>query len=125
MNYEEEYLRLSDVEIKLEASKKELETRIKKVRLEMQVLKDCIIKEYLDDGVIPFGLSVKRLPPKAVIIDEDKIPEAFWRIKKELNKTEINKAMKDGLGVDGVMMDNGGYTVAIKAQNVKATEDQE
>lgn len=124
MNLEEEYLRLSDVELKLEASKGQLDDRIKKVRLEMQVIKDGIVKEFLEDGVVPFNLTVKKVPPKAIIIDEDKIPEKFWRVKKELNKTEINKAMKDG-GIEGVMMDNGGYTVAIKAQNVKATENQE
>jgi len=124
MTNEEEYIRLSDVELKLENSKRELESRIKKVRIEMDVLKEKIISEYLEDGVVPFNLTIKKVPPKAVVIDEDKIPEQFWRIKRELNKTELNKAMKDG-GVEGVTMSNGGWTVALRAINVKTSENQE
>lgn len=121
---EAEYLRLSDIALKLENSKRALDDRLKKVKKEMEIAKEAIIQEYLEDGVVPFSLIVKKLPPKPVVIDEYKIPEKFWLVKREINKLEINKAFGKE-PIDGVILDNGGYTVAIKAQNAKATENQE
>lgn len=117
MDYEQEYLRLTDVELKLENSKRQLDSRLKAVRAEMEKAKDAIIQEYLEDGVVQFNLTIKKAPPKPIVTDESKIPDQFWKVERKLDKSALNKAVKEGEAFDGVAMDNGGFTVSIRAQN--------
>lgn len=121
---EQEYLRLTDVELRLENSKRELDKRLAETRRLMEDAKRAIVEEYLEHGVVPMNLTIKKVPPKPVITDEDKIPDRFWKVKREIDKAALNKAVKNGVTFEGVTMDNGNYTVAIRAQDVKATKDQ-
>lgn len=128
MGLEDEYLRLSDVELKLENSKRQLDDRLRKVRIEMDKIKAKIIEEYLEDGVVPFNLVIKKVPPKPIVVDESKIPDEFFKIERKLDKAKLNKAVKDGHRFEGVSMDNGGMTVSIKAikdVNPQKQADQE
>lgn len=115
MDWEQEYIRLTDVEIKLENSKRQLDQRLAEVRREIENAKQNIINEFLEDGVCPFNLTVKKVPPKPVVTDETKIPEEFWKIERKLDKAKLNKSVKEGNCFEGVIMDNGGYTVSLKA----------
>jgi hypothetical protein len=46
------------------------------------------------------------------VLDEASIPTAFWVIKKELSKSEISKAIKDGESVPGAQLkDNIGLSI--------------
>lgn len=124
MTPEEEYLRLSDVEFALENSKRALDDRLRKVRIEMDNLKLKIVEEYLEDGVCPFNLTIRKVSPKVIITDESLIPDEFKKTTVTIDKIKLNKAVKDG-DIAGTTLDNGGYTVAIKAQNAKTTQNQE
>ena len=59
--------------------------------------------------------SLMRVNPKPIITDESKIPDKFWKIEKSIKKAELNQAIKDGEVIEGVMLDNGGYTITRKA----------
>lgn len=56
-------------------------------------------------------LSVSQRKPKRVVTDETRIPEAFWRVKREIDKTAINAADGD---VPGTEFDNGGASLTIR-----------
>lgn len=124
MNLEDEYLRLSDVELKLENSKRQLDDRLRKVRIEMDTIKAKIIEEYLEDGVVPFNLTIKKVPPKPIVTDESKVPDYFFKVERKLDKAALNKAVKEGREIEGVAMDNGGMTVSIKAMKDAHTQKQ-
>lgn len=124
MNLEDEYLRLSDVELKLENSKRQLDDRLRKVRIEMDAIKAKIIEEFLEDGVVPFNLTIKKVPPKPIVTDESKVPNHFWKLERKLDKAGINATIKNGYQIDGVSMDNGSYTVILKAIKDAHTQKQ-
>lgn len=59
-------------------------------------------------------VSLRRVPPKPFVIEETLVPEEFWRVKREINKTAINEAVKAGQTVPGVGMDNGGTSITVR-----------
>jgi hypothetical protein len=53
--------------------------------------------------------------PSPVVADEGKLPDQFWRVKREVNKTAINDWLKAGNPPpEGVVMNNGSRTLTIK-----------
>jgi hypothetical protein len=56
-------------------------------------------------------LSVSQRKPKRVVVDEALIPDAFWKVKREIDKTAINAA--EGV-VEGTEFDNGGASLTIR-----------
>ncbi len=59
-------------------------------------------------------VSERNIPPKPIVIDESKIPDDYFDIKKVLRKSDVNQAIKDGYEIDGVAMDNGGTSLTIR-----------
>lgn len=115
MNKETLYSSLQDQEHALENKKRALDAALKTVRADMERLKAEIIADYTEHGVCPESVIFKQVPPKPIVTDESKLPERFFRIEKKVNKTAINEAIKNGEEIEGVTMDNGGLTIAIKA----------
>jgi hypothetical protein len=60
-------------------------------------------------------ISIRAASPSVVVIDEDQIPEAMWRIERKLNKFAVREAFRDGENVPGVTLSNGGEVIAIFA----------
>lgn len=59
-----------------------------------------------------FKLSTRR--SQAVeIVDETEVPDAFWVVKKEVSKSAISSALKDGEEVPGAILKEN-YSVQIK-----------
>ncbi len=59
-------------------------------------------------------VALKKVPPKVEIIDEQKIPDRFWkRADPSLNKKAIADALKAKEDVPGAVMGNGSLTIAI------------
>ena len=56
--------------------------------------------------------SFRNIAPKPVVTDEILVPNRFY--KKTIDKTAINKAVKDGEEILGVSMDNGGRSLTIR-----------
>lgn len=44
-----------------------------------------------------FSFSIQKNPASLNIIDEDKIPEDYYRLEKVFNKNDIKEAVKNGL----------------------------
>ena len=60
----------------------------------------------------PLAKLSTRKSQSVEVLDEASIPTAFWVIKKELSKSEISKAIKDGESVPGAQLkDNIGLSI--------------
>lgn len=105
---------LQSEEKRLSDRKSKIEGALRQIRFQIEKCKDKIIAEYLEDGVCPVDLIVKKVPPKAIITDESCLPKEYIKIKEEINKAKINADIKGGVSIPGVTMDNGGYTIAIR-----------
>jgi len=80
-------------------------------KLIMQIMETANLRKLeLANGTI----SVSSTPQSIQIIDETKIPDEYFRIKKEVDKTKIKDALKNGVEIEGVQLSNGGSTIRIK-----------
>lgn len=61
-------------------------------------------------------ISVSQAAPSVVIEDEASIPERFIRIKREIDKTAINAAVKAGEEIPGVTVSNGGSRLTVRVK---------
>lgn len=59
-------------------------------------------------------VSVCNSPEKVIITDENAIPDALCKIRKEPNKTAIKNAIKNGQYVPGASLSNGGTTISVR-----------
>lgn len=53
-------------------------------------------------------LSIRRLPPKTLVADEQAIPDEYVRIKRVPDMAAIKAAVESGVAVPGTTMSNGG-----------------
>lgn len=60
-------------------------------------------------------VSIKSVPPKPIITDESIVPDEYKVTKVSIDKKAINDAVKNGIVIDGVSMDNGGTTIMIRS----------
>lgn len=58
-------------------------------------------------------LSVGRKPVSVIVCDEAALPDQFFRIKREPNKTAIKSAIEDGADVPGAHLSNGGTRLIV------------
>jgi hypothetical protein len=52
--------------------------------------------------------------PGIALIDEAVLPEAFWKVKREVSRSAINESLGRGEVVPGVTLDNGGQTLTVR-----------
>lgn len=106
----------------LDSQIKTLQARKKKVQGELDAFKDELREGMAENGInrieneeygILFRLDA---PTKRVDIEDEKsIPEKFFRVKKELDKTAIKKALEVGDDVPGALLVEGKHRLTIKA----------
>jgi hypothetical protein len=59
-------------------------------------------------------LSIRNGTPKVIISDETAIPDGYYRLKREPDKTSIKAALASGLDVPGAVMSNAEPTISIR-----------
>jgi len=117
MTTTQKYLQLDDEILEIRNVMRRLADNLRALEGQQEEVKQEMIADYLNNGVLPDdGLIVKKIPPKLIVTDESKLPEKFFKIKRELNKVELNKEWKAGNLYSGCTIDNGGYTLAIKGK---------
>jgi len=62
-------------------------------------------------------ISLRAVPPKLVIVNEDEIPGTFWKEKivKSIDKEALKEALKTEI-IPGAQMGNGSTTLAIRTK---------
>lgn len=106
----------------LDTQIKTLQGKKKKLQGELDAFKDELREGMAEHGItrienqehgILFRLDA---PTKRVEIEDEKqVPEKFYRIKKELDKTAIKKALEVGDEVPGAKIIEGKHRLTIKA----------
>jgi hypothetical protein len=60
-------------------------------------------------------VSLKAVPPSAVITDEAAIPAEYWKpVDPKLDKKAVLTALKDNIKVPGAELSNGGSTIQLR-----------
>ncbi len=61
-------------------------------------------------------ISIRNGVPKIIIMDEDEIPDAYMRVKKEPDRAKISAALKSGTTVEGTLLSNSEDTLSIRTR---------
>ena len=86
--------------------------RIKRRREAIQALMDCA---RIDKLTLPEAtLSVRAVPPKAVVTDEAAVPDEFCKITRKPDLTAIKAGVEAGAAIPGVSFDNGGTSLTVR-----------
>lgn len=59
-------------------------------------------------------LSLRPSPQRVVIANEAVIPDEYWRVKREPNKTAIKDALRDGVTIPGAFLSNGEPALSVR-----------
>lgn len=85
-----------DTEIKrMTANKKALKNRADYLKKNLEEAMVALDKKKFKTTL--FSFSIQKNPASLNIIDEDKIPEDYYRLEKVFNKNDIKEALKNGL----------------------------
>ena len=87
-------------EERLYAKRKSMENKSKELKayLEEQMVKTGKTKFKTE----LFSFGIQKSAPSLDVTSEENIPEEFYVIERKLQRTELLKAVKDGLEIDGV-----------------------
>lgn len=59
-------------------------------------------------------LSVRDVPPKAIVTDEAAVPQAFKKATWKPDMAAIKAGLESGATIEGVSLDNGGTTLTVR-----------
>lgn len=97
----------------LDARKKRLKDRLAYYRAAVE--QAMVIGEITSLELADATVSVRRVSPALEIIEESKIPAAFWKPQDPtLDRPAVTKALKDGQDVPGATLGYGGITLSIR-----------
>ncbi len=99
-NLEAEADGLEAEEKRLKARKTAVRNRIADIKGYVQENLEAIGKDKVTSGI--FKWSIQANAPSVNILDEDLIPDAYWKIERKPMKTEIKKAIEAGELTEGV-----------------------
>ena len=101
----------------------DLETRKAQTQARIERIRAMIEQAVMLSGEKAFRLpsmtiSLRQVPRKPIVTDEALIPASFWQAPKpqppKLDKKLLADALKDGAGVPGAELDNGGFALSIR-----------
>lgn len=98
-NLEAEAEALEVEEKRLKARKTAVKNRIADIKGYVQQNLEAMGKDKVTSGI--FKWSIQANAPSVNILDEDLIPDAYWKIERKPMKTEIKKAIEAGELTEG------------------------
>ena len=98
---------------------KTLQAKKKKMTSELDQFKDELRESMVEHGVtrIESDDILFRLDKPSTVVkitDEGAIPDKFWRVKKEVDKTAVKKALQVGDEVEGAELSEGKHRLTVK-----------
>lgn len=103
---------LSDQIADRQARKARAEARVKANRGALMALLDCAKLDKLT--LSEATLSVRRVPPKAIVTDEAAVPDDFCKFTRKPDMAAIKAGVESGATVPGVSFDDGGTSLTIR-----------
>lgn len=98
-NLEAEAEALEAEEKRLKARKMAVKNRIADIKGYVQQNLEAMGRDKVTSGI--FKWSIQANAPSVNILDEDLIPDAYWKIERKPMKTEIKKAIEAGELTEG------------------------
>ena len=103
----------------LDSQIKTLQAKKKKLSNELDLFKDELRQAMTDSGILRIESEgvLFRLDPAVIVVNiecEGDVPDKFWRIKKDLDRTAIKKALQVGDDVPGASLKEGKHRLTIK-----------
>ena len=105
----------------LDSQIKDLQAKKKNLQKGIDNFKDELREGMADNGIVrieseEYGVLFRLDEPSEVvsIINENNIPEKFFRVKKEVDKTAVKKALQCGDEVTGAELKTGKHRLTIK-----------
>jgi len=101
------------------ARRAEMQERERRCKQTAETMRELMLS-LLDAAGVPkvvlptATISARTTAPKLVVIDEEGIPETYWRVKREIDKTALAEALKTGAEIDGAMLSNGSRSLTIR-----------
>jgi Siphovirus Gp157 len=101
--------RVAEMETRLARFEQRAETKRQRVTTGME-------RAQLRKIVEPdFTASLRRTSPGLLVLDEGQIPGAFWKPQPaKLDRRAVLAALKAGQEIDGVALNNGSMTLAVR-----------
>lgn len=94
------------------ARKQRAAERVKHNREAIMALLQCA---GIDKLTLPEAtLSVRNVPPKAIVTDEAAVPDDFCKFTRKPDMAAIKAGVESGAAVPGVSFDNGGTSLTIR-----------
>lgn len=94
-----------------------LERYERRASIRRQAVRDAMSEAGIDRLIeADFTATMKHGPRSVLVTDESKIPDAFFRIKRELKKSDIGNALKNGETVDGVVLSNPTLVLMVRTR---------
>lgn len=93
---------LKEEEQRLASRRKSLENRIANLKTYIEDNMKAVGKDKIKGKV--FTLAIQNNPPSVEIVDDFKIPEKYFVVKKEIAKKEILNDLKQGIEVPGAQI---------------------
>lgn len=103
---------IKNLEAEVEAYKKEIE-RMTKIKKSLEGRADYL-KKNLEEAMIEldkkkfktnlFSFNIQRDAPSVKILDEEKIPEEFVEYERKIKKSDLKKAIQNGLITDSAIL---------------------
>lgn len=93
--------------------------RISRLESRIEARKNAIVSlmDYAQLTKLPLPeatVSVRTLGPGPKVADENELPDAFCKFTRKPNMAAINQAVERGETVPGVVMSNGGTSLAVR-----------
>lgn len=94
------------------ARKKRASERVEHNRDALKALLECAGLDKLT--LAEATLSVRNVPPKAIVTDEAAVPDDFCKFTRKPDMAAIKAGVEAGAAVPGVSFDNGGTSLTIR-----------
>lgn len=86
----------------------------RRIQVLRQFAKSIMETANLRKAELPMAtLSIRNGPHKVIIVNEHELPDEFWRVKREPDKTKIKVSLQSGVNVSGAALSNGEPSLAI------------
>lgn len=99
----------------------ELSTRQARIQARADKIRDLIMETMERSGrkkieAPDFTISLRNVPPKVIVSDEDAIPDQYLKVKTTVSpdKAAIKDALDRGEEVPGCSLSNGGQGIAVR-----------
>jgi len=98
---------------------KEFQDRLSRLQLRVDKKRDSVAavmeRAELKKITAPeFTISLRTISGKLKVVDDDKLPEKYWKVRREPDKTAINAADKSGEEVPGTVRGNGYVSITVR-----------